>query len=130
MNSKKMLYSILTLAVIGTAGLAVAGSASAYQGDYTKKGPNCTVEKQTEMKQAINSVNYESWKKLMSGKGRVSQVVNKDNFAKFAQAYKLAEQGKTAEADAIRKELGLRTSDGQKNNNGVHYGHGNGRMNK
>ena len=130
MNSKKMLYSILTLAVVGVTGLAVAGSVSAYQGDYTQKGPNCTTERHEAMQKAINNVDYESWKNLMVGKGYVNQVINKDNFAKFAQAHKLAEQGKYAEADVIRKELGLRTSDGQNVGTGSQYGQGRGRMNK
>lgn len=125
-----MLYSILTLAVVGVTGLSVAGSVSAYQGDYTKKGPNCTTERHEAMQKAINNVDYESWKNLMVGKGRVNQVINKDNFAKFAQAHKLAEQGKYAEADVIRKELGLRTSDGQNAGTGSQFGQGRGRMNK
>ena len=43
----------------------------------------------------------------MQGRGRVTQVVNQGNFAKFAQAHELAEAGKQEEAAAIRAELGL-----------------------
>ena len=108
-------------AVIGT---IAAGSIHAYQGDYTKKGPNCTTDRHEAMEKAFDNNDYNAWKNLMQGRGRATQVVTKDNFAKFAQAHKLAEQGKYAEADAIRKNLGLRTRDGQKI--GAGYGQGQG----
>lgn len=130
MNTKKILLSVSALAVIGIVGLTTANSALAYQGDYTKKGPNYTAERHEAMKKAFDSNDYTAWKNLMQGKGRVTQVVNQDNFAKFAQAHQLAEQGKYAEANTIRKELGLRTSDGQKVGAGFGQGMGHGRMAK
>ena len=48
----------------------------------------------------------------MQGRGRVSQVITKDNFAKFAEAHELAEQGKLEEAKKIRLELGLGLQNG------------------
>lgn len=113
MNTKKLLYGFSALALMAAAGTIVAGQALAYQGDYTKKGPNYTPERHEAMEKAFDNNDYDAWKNLMQGKGRVTQVITKDNFAKFAQAHKLAEQGKSAEADAIRKDLGLRMRDGQ-----------------
>ncbi len=113
MNTKKLLYGFSALALMAAAGTIVAGQALAYQGDYTKKGPNYTPERHEAMEKAFDNNDYDAWKNLMQGKGRVTQVITKDNFAKFAQAHKLAEQGKAAEADAIRKDLGLRMRDGQ-----------------
>lgn len=116
--------SASVLAVIGIIGLTAVNSVSAYQGDYTKQGPNCTEERHTAMETAINNNDYESWKKLMQGKGRVTQIINESNFSKFAEAYKLAKEGKYTEADAVRKELGLRTSNGEKTGNGFGNGQG------
>ena len=98
----------LTLGVIGIS----AGTALAYQGDPTVKGPNYSIERHEAMEKAFENKDYDAWKNLMQGKGRVSQVVNKDNFSKFAEAHELMEQGKTAEAQQIRQELGLGLQNG------------------
>ena len=98
----------LTLGVIGMS----AGTALAYQGDPTVKGPNYSIERHEAMEKAFENKDYDAWKNLMQGKGRVSQVVNKDNFSKFAEAHELMEQGKTAEAQQIRQELGLGLQNG------------------
>lgn len=105
---------ILPAFVVGLITLSIgASSAFAYQGDYAKKGPNYTTERHITMQKAFTTNNYEAWKAEMEktnmGK-RVLSVINKDNFAKFAEANKLGLEGKTAEADKIRAELGLRTS--------------------
>lgn len=81
--------------------------ALAYRGDPNVQGPNCTTERHEAISKAIESGDYETWNNLKQGRGRVSQVINKDNFAKFAQAYKLAKEGKLEEAAKIRAELGL-----------------------
>ncbi|PIY69539.1 hypothetical protein COY90_00075 [Candidatus Roizmanbacteria bacterium CG_4_10_14_0_8_um_filter_39_9] len=124
MNTKKLLYGISAIALTVIIGSIVAGSAYAYQGDYTKKGPNYTPERHTAMEKAFDNNDYNAWKNLMVGRGRVTQVITKDNFAKFAQAHKLAEQGKYAEADAVRKELGLMTQNGQRMGTGFGQGMG------
>ena len=62
----------------------------------------------------------------MAGRGRVTQVVNADNFARFAEAHELAEQGNTEEANKIRAELGL----GLHNGSGMGQGMGYGRTNR
>lgn len=120
--NKKILLTVLGLGVIALTGFAALNSASAFQGDYTKKGPNYTPERHEAMQTALNNNDYEAWKNLMQGKGRVTEVINEQNFSKFAEAHKLAEEGKFEQADAIRKELGLRTRDGQPTESG--YGQG------
>jgi hypothetical protein len=102
----------LTLGVMGLS----AGSVMAYQGDPAVKGPNYSTERHKAMEKAFENKDYDAWKNLMQGKGRVSQIVNKDNFSKFAEAHELMEQGKTTEAQKIRQELGL----------GLHNGSGKG----
>jgi hypothetical protein len=48
----------------------------------------------------------------MEGRGRVTQVINKDNFAKFAEIHELLEDGKKDEANKLRAELGLGLQNG------------------
>ena len=125
MNKKIILgISALTL-MAGT--LLVPGTVSAYQGDYTKEGPDCDSEKHEEMEQAFGSNDYQTWAELMEGKGRVTQVIDEGNFARFAEAHKLAEEGNYDGADAIRQELGLRTKNGEKVGAGYMQGNGEGK---
>ena len=81
--------------------------AEAYQGDPNVQGPNCTAERHEAMTQAFENNDYDAWNEQMQGRGRVTQVVNEDNFPRFAEAHKLASEGKTDEARQIREELGL-----------------------
>jgi hypothetical protein len=110
--------------MIGASALLISASllfpvaAAAYQGDPAVKGPNYTAERHEAMEKAFDAKDYEAWKNLMNGRGRASQVVTKDNFAKFAEAHALAEQGKTEEAAKIRQELGLGMRDGSGAGNG------------
>jgi hypothetical protein len=123
--SKTSILLGLTALVIGGA-IFVPQTVLAYRGDPTAKGPNYTEERHTAMEKAFENNDYNAWKILMVGRGRATQVVNKDNFAKFAEAHKLTEQGKTAEANKISAELGL----GLQNGSGMGQGMGMGRRNK
>lgn len=105
MNKTVLGLGALTL-VLGTAGVFV-NSAMAYKGDPTVKGPNYSAERHTAMEKAFENKDYDAWKNLMQGKGRATQFVTKDNFAKFAEAHELAENGDIAGAQKIRQELGL-----------------------
>jgi len=113
--------SVLTL---GAGALILGGLimspklAEAYHGDPNVKGPNYTEERHEVMQKAFENNDYDAWKELMSGKGRVSEIVNKDNFAKFAEAHKLAEEGKMEESKQIRQELGLGLGNGPRNSLG------------
>lgn len=100
----------LALAVVSVG--MFANSAFAYRGDPAVKGPNYSTERHEAMEKAFETNNYEAWKNLMGGKGRVTQVITKDNFAKFAEAHELAEKGDIAGAQKIRQELGLGTQNG------------------
>lgn len=114
---KKRTLGLGALAITLAAISAFPGIASAYRGDPLVKGPNYSIERHEAMLKAFENKDYTAWANLMQGRGRVTQVVNKDNFAKFAEAHKLALQGKTTEAQKIRQELGL----------GLHNGSGQGR---
>jgi len=99
-------------------------SADSYRGDPSISGPDCTEERHQEMEQAFENLDYEAWKNLMEGKGRVAQVVNEDNFARFAEAHRLAEEGNMDGAKQIRQELGLGLRDGSGKGSGQGNGQG------
>ncbi len=104
--NKKLLLSISALSFVGLIGLAV-NSALAYRGDYSQKGPNYTPERHEAMVKALENNDYNAWKELMAGRGRVTQLINEQNFSRFAESRRLALEGKTEEANKIRMELGL-----------------------
>jgi hypothetical protein len=123
MKKTKIILGMSTLALVATA-LLSSREAVAYQGDYIKTGPNCTSERHEEMTTALENNDYATWEGLMEGRGRVTQVINESNFARFAEAHRLASEGKYEEADAIREELGLRTRNGERINAGFRQGKG------
>ncbi len=108
-----------TLAVVMMGALAVS-SAMAYQGDYSKQGPAYSPERHTAMTEAMGSNDHETWSELMNDRGRVTQVINAENFSRFVEARQLAHVGDLEGANTIREELGIRTSNGEKV--GVRYG--------
>ncbi len=105
--------TILTAGVLGMS-LQVA---SAYQGDPSVTGPNYSADRHEAMEQAFADGDYEAWRELMNGRGRVLEMVTADNFNEFARAHELAEAGNIEGALEIRQELGL----GQGQRSG--YGH-------
>lgn len=111
----------LTALVIGGAVLAPQ-AAIAYRGNPAVKGPNYTEERHEAMEKAFENKDYNAWKILMEGRGRATQVVNAQNFAKFAEAHELAEQGKADEANKIRAELGLNLRNGTVTGQGIGFG--------
>jgi len=121
MKNTKLIVGVTALALMLTVG---ASSAFAYQGDYTKEGPNSTPERHEVMENAFTANDYSAWKELMTGRGRVVNVINQDNFAQFAEAHRLADAGDYDDADAIRQELGLRTKNGEKVGAGFRRGMG------
>ncbi len=121
---KNMVYGLAAVAAV-VGGMAVfAGSSLAYQGDPSVHGPLYSAERHAAMEQAFENRDYDAWKNLMQDRGqaRVTQVVNRDTFAKFAEAHELAEEGKTVEAQKVRQELGL----GLRNGSGQGMGMGRG----
>ncbi len=121
MNKKTIGTATLALVLVA---LGVAGTTQAYRGDPTVKGPNYTAERHTAMEHAFDNKDYTTWATLMQGRGRVTQLINKDNFTKFVEAHELALQGKTTEAQKLRAELGL----GLQNEGGRGMGMGMGRF--
>ena len=125
---KKTTFGLGALALILGVTAISAGSALAYRGDPAVKGPNYSVERHTAMLKAFETNDYTAWKNLMQNQGRVTQVITEANFAKFAEAHNLALQGKTAEAQKIRQDLGLGLKNGSgRNSDGVMRGTGMGR---
>jgi hypothetical protein len=113
----KKILGLVGVATLALGALVILPNVTlAYRGDASVKGPNYTQERHDAMEKAFDNNDFTAWQKLMSGRGNVTKVVNKDNFAKFAQIHKLTEEGKTAEANALRTQLGL----------GLHNGQGNG----
>jgi hypothetical protein len=110
--SKKILFPVGVIALITASGVAYA--AYAYQGDPGQKGPQFSAERHESMQKAFESNDYNAWKELMNGRGRMTQVINEGNFARFAEMHRLMLEGKYDEANQIREELGLRP----KNSNG------------
>lgn len=121
-NLTKLLAGTLSVAVM--CAFAVF-SAMAYQGDYSKQGPACSPERHMAMEEAFANNSYEAWSELMADRGRVTQVINAENFSRFVEARQLANEGDLEGADEIRKELGLRTCNGEKVGAGYGKGQGN-----
>jgi len=94
----------------------------AYRGDPGIQGPNCTPERHEAMTQAFENKDFNAWKEQMQGRGRVTEVVNEENFARFAEMHQLRLEGKTDEANQIRNELGLGLGNGAGNGQGKGYG--------
>lgn len=111
MNRTLLSLGALALLAAGAVSL-LPGVASAYRGDPNIKGPNYTAERHAAMEAAFEKGDYDAWRNLMQGRGRVTQMVTKDNFSKFAQIHQLTEEGKTTEAQKIRQELGLGLQNG------------------
>jgi len=123
-NKRNIVLGLGALALILGVGGAMVGTADAYKGDPSVKGPNYSVERHTAMEKAFETADYTAWSKLMSDKGRVTEVINKDNFAKFAEAHELTEKGDKAGAAKIRAELGLGLKDGSGKGQGIGAGRG------
>ena len=117
----KLLIGVSALFLISGA-LVAPRLVNAYRGDPSVQGPNCTPERHAEMTEAFEKEDYNAWKELMQGKGRKTEVVNEENFGRFAEAHRLALEGNTEEAEKIREELGL----GQGSKRGQKDGQGSG----
>lgn len=122
MNKKILTLSALTIGA-GVLLTSVSG-VLAYRGDTSVAGPNCTPERHEVMTQAFENNDYNAWKEQMQGRGRVTQVVNEGNFARFAEMHKFQLEGRTDEANAIRTELGLGQQNGSGQGQGQKMGYG------
>ncbi len=127
MNKKTMFLGVTAL-VVGAATL-LPQAALAYRGDASVQGPNYTQERHEAMTEAFANKDYNAWKALMDGKGALNRITA-ENFPKFAEAHQLSLEGKTAEAAALRAELGLGQQNGSGMGQGNKQGNGQGRMNR
>lgn len=109
---KKTSVITLSIAVAVLGLMTLTNNSYAYRGDPSVKGPYHTEEREMAMEKAFDNNDYNAWKNLMQSKGRVTQIVNQNNFAQFAKIHKLAEEGKIAEANQIRTQLGLGLQNG------------------
>jgi len=126
MNIKTIALSVSMLTAGALLAGVISGTALAYRGDPNVQGPNYSPERHEAMEQAFENNDYNSWKQLMeqnAHRGRVMDVINKSNFAQFAQVHELMEAGKIDEANALRQQLGL----GLKNGSGQGRGQGMGK---
>jgi hypothetical protein len=123
------------LILLGATALVISGFilnpaiTEAYRGGPNTQGSNCTGERHEAMEQAFKNNDYNVWKELVSGEGRITQIISEENFARFAEAHRLAEEGRLDEASQIRQELGFglgnRHGDGlDQGNQGENMGRG------
>ena len=105
-KSTKIISGASALAIVAVT-VATTGSVFAYQGDPSAHGPNYTPERHEAMEKIFENGDYDAWAKQMEGKGRVTEMITKDNFSKFAQMHELAEKGDMEGAQKIMEELGL-----------------------
>jgi len=122
--SKKQVISLGVVSLLTAGIFLLPGAADAYRGDPILEGPNCTAERHEAMTAAFANNDYSAWQEQMNGKGRVAEVVNEGNFARFAEAHQLAEEGKVEEAEQIRAELGLGLGNGAGEGQGTGEGQG------
>lgn len=119
MNStKKTLGGLGMLALILGVSYFSAGTASAYRGNPDTKGPNFSAQRHEAMEKAFEANDFSAWANLMPKQSKATQVINKDNFAKFKEIHDLVEKGDLAGAQKIRQELGLGLRNGQGFNRG------------
>ncbi len=123
---KKQVISLGIVSLLIAGVFLLPNVVNAYRGNPSIEGPNHTDERHEAMTAAFANNDYSAWQELMRGKGRVAEVVNEGNFARFAEAHQLAQEGKIEEAKQIRAELGL----GLGNGADKAQGQGQGQMNR
>jgi len=102
---KKTNIAILTLALLLSAGGSVL-AASKFNPKQAPPGGGRQDNNRIAINQTFDNGDYTAWKNLM-GDNPITEKITADNFARFAEAHKLMEAGKTDEAKAIMDELGL-----------------------
>src|SRR3989344_1759709 len=122
---------LIALAAVGVVGLAAAsGNVFAQTPTSNTNMPNHSNERHQAMEKAFEAGDYEAWKNALpaQAKSMMGNAITKENFAKFSEMHELMEEGKTAEADAIRQELGLGMGPGHESGIGFGQRMGHGRM--
>jgi hypothetical protein len=111
MSKKHVVIGGAIASIVGI--LAISQGVLAYRGDFSQTGPNYSPERHEQMEKTFENNDYNSWKNMMNGKGRVTEVVNEANFGRFSEMHRLVKEGKTDEAEKIREELGLGQGSGE-----------------
>ncbi len=111
------LFALFIISIIGLAGITYA-----YKGNPNVKGPNYDAEVHVRLERAIDSGDYDEWIKIrrdnnLPMKGRMFQVINKDNFYKYTELHEANIAGDVAKVDAIKAELGLGQGSMKRNHN-------------
>jgi len=112
----QLVFGILALVVLSIA--ALVGVTYAYRGDGAQ-GPNYNSAVHEQLETALEAGDYDAWLKIrqennLPMRGKIFQVVNKDNFDMYVQLHKANLEGDKEQADAIRIELGLGTGPGRR----------------
>lgn len=111
MKNKKTM-NMLALGIIALLGV---GMVAAYQGDYSKQGPDYSEDRHEAMTMAFENANYEAWVAVMSESGRQSKVmsvINAENFAVFVEAHEAGKAGDFEKAAELKAKLGLGSKNG------------------
>ena len=103
-------------AVVALAG-SMAVSAASDIGQF--KNGRMNPENRDQIFSAIESGDYQTWKNLMGDRGKITEVINESNFAKFAEMHQLMKDGKMEEAKKIGDELGLGNMKGRFGRGGI-----------
>lgn len=110
MKKEKILTGLLSIFLLSV--VAFAGLTYAYRGDPAVKGPNYNADVHEQLQNAIENKDYDAWIRIreennLPMKGRMFQVINKDNFDLFAEMHAAMISGDYERANEIRAELGL-----------------------
>lgn len=108
--NNKILWSFFAIFIVSVA--TFAGITYAYKGDPTVQGPNYDAAVHEQLEAAIDAGDYNAWLQIRKDNnlpmnGKIFQVINEDNFDKYAELHKAALAGDTETVNAIRAELGL-----------------------
>lgn len=109
--SKKIAVLFSVLIVLTTSAVF------AYMGDPSVQGPFVGDDRHEAMQKAFDEKDYKLWEQQMTLDGKrpgVLNMINENNFEKFAQMKEEYNLGNIEKAEELREELGL----GQKNKNG------------
>ncbi|HIH24452.1 TPA: hypothetical protein HA251_05440 [Candidatus Woesearchaeota archaeon] len=114
MNAKTiMLWSLPILFLTGSVALA----AGYHSGGANVQGANYNAQAHEQLESAIEARDYDAWLKVrqeynLPMRGKIFQVINKDNFGLYADLHAANEAGDLERAAAIRTELGVGTGRG------------------
>ena len=96
---------------------------SAYQNGAWQREQGFSPETKAQIEQSIENGDYNTWKSLTDGKGRMGETITEENFPLLKELHTAQQNGDTTKAQELRQKLGLpepRTSDGKCGKMGKH----------